>query len=124
MTVNDLGNNGSGDPLEDSKTIEITVLPDTITLPDDDATFTYTLGDDIDVVVGGAGDDTVTLNAPSNDVEITDENDRLLIDVDGDDDTDLTVSGVEDLVINAANVVLSGDFSDTGLSTNTITYAG
>jgi hypothetical protein len=79
--------------------------------------------------VGGSGVDTLSVTYDSTQItQITSDgqvpNGHLLIDFDNDDKNDVTVSGIEELVVNAKDVVVTGDLSHTGLANETITYNG
>jgi Ca2+-binding RTX toxin-like protein len=79
-------------------------------------------------VIGGPETDYLTVDMSGEpdggNVQVTSDGSHLLIDADGDGTVDLTVSGVEELIIVAKDVVLSGDLSATGLASHTITYYG
>ena len=102
--------------------------PETVTLPDGGATIDYIYGDpgsQYDAIVGGSGVDTLTISgAATVDIHPSGAGTEMEFDFNNDSITDLTVSGVEDLVINGGNVTVSGDLSNTGLAPNTITYNG
>jgi Ca2+-binding RTX toxin-like protein len=100
---------------------------DTFTL--DAATFTAgTPGHSLEVD-GGQGTDVVQVVAPtlvgaSSTITPSADGTKLLMDLDGDGVTDLTITNVEDIVVNGQKVVISGDLSGTGLAPNTIHYNG
>ncbi len=79
---------------------------------------------------GGAGIDTVNLTiAPppagkAATVTASEDGKTLLLDLNGDGQTDLQLTNVEDLVISIQRVTISGDLSRTGLAPNTIHYGG
>ncbi|CAN7520113.1 hypothetical protein LJR219_003650 [Phenylobacterium sp. LjRoot219] len=82
-----------------------------------------------DTVDGGAGVDVVNVTTPAvlvgtPTVKASPDGSALILDVDGDGNTDLTITGVEDLFINGERVVISGDLSGTGLAGDTVHYVG
>jgi VCBS repeat-containing protein len=120
---------------DDSTEVEVTVnnvtVGDTLNLPNDGDSATYTFGTSgYDAVTGGAGEQTLTVVDPNpGDIvfvtsDFPADPGHILIDFDGDGITDLTVSGVEELVIQAEQVIITGDMSNTGLADTTITYNG
>ncbi len=48
----------------------------------------------------------------------------IIFDFDGDGTTDLSISGVEEILINGQHIVIAGDFSQTGLADDTLVYTG
>jgi Ca2+-binding RTX toxin-like protein len=104
-----------------------------VILPDGGVTLDYVFqggpGNDYHTVVGGNGVDTLGVTSNGAEiVQITSDGQapdgHLLIDFDNDAQTDLTVSGVEELVVNAQHVVVFGDLSHTGLAADTIIFNG
>jgi Ca2+-binding RTX toxin-like protein len=65
-----------------------------------------------------------TLVGTSSTITPSPDGTALLMDLDGDGVTDLTITNVEDIVVNGQKVVISGDLSGTGLAPNTIHYFG
>ena len=91
--------------------------------------FEWTPDSPATVVDGGAGVDVVTITAPAvvsgpATIKASPDGTALLFDLDGDGTTDLTVTNVEDVVLNGERVVITGDLSGTGLAPNTIHYVG
>ncbi|RAK56145.1 calcium-binding protein, partial [Phenylobacterium soli] len=93
-------------------------------------TFTYEPGSAVSTVLGGSASDVLNITAPapavghSATIAPSPDGSALLFDLDGDGTTDLTVSNVEDIVLNGQRVVISGDLSGTGLAPHTIHYTG
>ncbi len=91
-----------------------------------DGTDTIDGGADVDLltITGTAGDDQFNLAAVSPDIEIEIAANGAVADT----DNDLTVTGVDNIVINTGNgsdtVTISGNFTGTGLATSTITIDG
>ncbi|WP_374471143.1 hypothetical protein [Phenylobacterium sp.] len=89
-------------------------------------------GDAVTVEVdGGGGDDVVEIVAPAlvsanatASIAPSADGTALLLDLDGDTIPDVTLRGVEELVLNGERVVVTGDLSRTGLAPNTIVYNG
>ncbi len=101
---------------------------DVVTLPDGGASADYIYGDpgsQYTTLVGGSGVDTLTISgAATVDIHPSIAGTEMEFDFNNDTVTDLTVSGVEELVINGGDVTVNGDLSNTGLAPNTITYNG
>jgi Ca2+-binding RTX toxin-like protein len=79
--------------------------------------------------VGGSGVDTLSVTYDGTQItHITSDgqipNGHLLIDFNNDGRNDVTVSGIEELIVNANDVVVTGDLSHTGLANQTIIYNG
>jgi len=91
--------------------------------------FEWVEGSPATTVDGGAGSDVVTITTPAvvsgpATIQPSPDGTALLFDLDGDGDTDLTVTNIEDIVLNGEGVVITGDLSGTGLSADTIHYVG
>jgi Ca2+-binding RTX toxin-like protein len=106
---------------------------DAVILADGGATLDFVFdggsGNNYDTVVGGTGFDTLSVTYGGAEItQITSDglspNGQLLIDFDNDGQIDLTVSGVEELVVNGRHVIVFGDLSHTGLSAETIVFNG
>jgi Ca2+-binding RTX toxin-like protein len=100
---------------------------DTFTMAADDFV-AGTPGNSIEVD-GGGGVDVVELVTPAvvsgpATIQASADGLSLELDLDGDGIADLSISNVEDIVLNGEHVVVSGDLSRTGLAPNTITYMG
>jgi len=98
---------------------------DAVQMADGGATLAFDASSTFDSIVGGDGFDEVTLTL-DDETLVTASLDGLSIhvDTDGDGDTDLTITGVEDLFLNGTRVILSGDLSRTGLADETIYWDG
>ncbi len=120
--------------LSDTAIVAVTVTDvvagDTVTLPDGGASLAVGPSLGFDQVNGGSGIDTLTVTLPATDsahpatVKASLDGTKMLIDINGDGTTDLSVAGVEELVLNGPYVKVSGDLSGTGLALHTITYNG
>ena len=93
-----------------------------------DDLFLHALGDGDDSITGGLGDDLLTFEGTDNAETFTVSaagGTSLTLDVGTDN---LTIGGVEELFIlgfnGADQVIFTGDFSSSGLSTSTLTFDG
>jgi Ca2+-binding RTX toxin-like protein len=93
-----------------------------------DDTFVYVPGG-ASVLEGGAGMDTLVIASPpgtagNHQHHPSADGRSLMFDFNGDGVGDLTVTGVEDVVLNGERLVLSGNLGATGLSENTVIFHG
>ncbi|WP_309087228.1 type I secretion C-terminal target domain-containing protein [Phenylobacterium sp.] len=90
--------------------------------------FGWTPDSPAEEVDGGAGVDEVEIEVPtitiSDNPTITKDGNNLVLDLNGDGTPDLKITNVEELVISILKLILSGDFSGTGLAQDTIHYVG
>ena len=66
----------------------------------------------------------MVINALGDDVELVAQGSEILVDADSDGLFELSITAVERIEIVAANAVVSGDFSSTGLAAETIVFEG
>ncbi|KQW78746.1 VCBS domain-containing protein [Brevundimonas sp. Root1279] len=86
------------------------------------------LPDDVVEMEGGEGFQTLNIqvsNLTASDVvRMESAGETIELDLDGDGDVDMVVSGMDEIVLNGQHIVLEGDFGATGLSDDTVIMNG
>lgn len=120
------GTDAPGDVLSSDPTTVTIDVGAVYQMADGGDSLTYAPGADYRFIRGGNGVDTVTFDLAGTGVAVSADGPAFDVDIGRDGDGDLAVSAVEKLVFKASSLVLTGDLTAAGVTTDPrgVTYNG